>query len=381
MPAMPATPRHRTPSATRAVGAALVVLATLTLAACAGSSDATSTSSSSSSKPGSGAKATTTTPEAVTRAAAAGKVATGKAAPSAGCGTSTVRSVTLEKQYLDDSQRWWLLTTPLDHDGKTPLPLVIDFHGLSEGAEVHSKMSELSPYSQEHGFILVTPNGTGTPTKWAINPDATGNADLVFTQDLLDQLESSLCVDTSRVYATGLSNGAFISSAVACALSDRFTAVAPVAGLLHLEPCDTTRPVPVLSFHGTADPILLFNGGVGDRLGQIMAEGAGANPTDSELPKADLEGPGYPQAAKDWAAQNGCKDTFTETKLTDTVTSRVYDCPADGAVEFQIIEGGGHSWPHSEFSKAVERMVGPTDFTINANDLIWAFFQRFQLPA
>lgn len=366
-----ATARRRT---TTSAVVALIAVASLALAACAGSSDATSTSSGAS-------KTTTTTPKAVTRAATAGKVADGPATPSPGCGTSTVRSVTLQKQFLDDSQRWWLLTTPLEHDGKTPLPLVIDFHGLSEGAEVHSKMSELSPFSQDHGFVLVTPNGTGTPTKWAITPDATGNADLVFTTDMLDQLESSLCVDTSRVYATGLSNGAFISSAVACTLSDRIAAVAPVSGLLHPKPCDTTRPVPVLTFHGTDDPILLFNGGVGDRLGQIMAEGAGVNPTDSALPAADLEGPGYPQAVKEWAAQNGCKDTFTDTALTDTVTTRTYDCPADGAVEFQIIKGGGHSWPHSEFSKAVAKMVGPTDFSINANELIWAFFQRFQLPA
>jgi polyhydroxybutyrate depolymerase len=50
-------------------------------------------------------------------------------------------------------------------------------------------------------------------------------------------------------------------------------------------------------------------------------------------------------------------------------------------VEFLIVEGGGHSWPGSRFSRSLEKIVGPTDTTIDADDLIWHFFQRFQLPA
>lgn len=358
-----------------ALGAALATLA-LVVSACAGSSEGAS------SKDGAdkGTATTTTTAPAAMRAAGPGEVATGKAVPSAGCGTSTVRALDLDKQFLDDSDRWFLLTTPAEHDGETPLPLVFDFHGLSEGADIHSKMSAFSPFAQEHGFILVTPNGTGTPIRWVATTDDT-NPDLAYTTDLLDQLEGELCVDTSRVYATGLSNGAFMSSAVGCALSDRFAAVAPVAGVTHPTPCDASRPMPLLSFHGTADPILLFNGGVGDRLGEIMEKGVDqVDASNDATPEADIDGPGYPEAIRGWAAQNGCKDTPTDEQLTDSVLARTYDCPAEGAVEFLVIQDGGHSWPGSEFSQAVERVVGPTDMSIDADELIWAFFQRFQLP-
>lgn len=368
---MTATYRRRS----RALGAIAAVVA-LGLSACAGSSGGDAAKDG-----GSADKAASTTTAAV-RAAGPGEVATGAPTPSAGCGTSTVRALDLDKQYLDDSDRWFLLTTPKEHDGKTPLPMVIDYHGLSEGADVHAKMSQFSPFAQQHGFILVTPNGTGTPIHWEASPDPKGNADLVFTGDLLDQLEGELCVDTSRIYATGLSNGAFMSSAVACTMADRFAAVAPVAGLQHPTPCDPGRPMPILTFHGTADPILLFNGGVGDRLGEIMSKGVGQVGQDtSSVPKADLEGPGYPKAVREWAKQNGCDPKPTDHQLTDTVLTRTYDCPADGAVEFVVLQGGGHSWPGSEFSKAVERVVGPTDMSIDADELIWAFFQRFQLPA
>ncbi|MFN8018446.1 MAG: prolyl oligopeptidase family serine peptidase [Acidimicrobiales bacterium] len=360
--------------------AALLTAATLVLAACSGSSGSEGSGGSGSTT--TAGNATTTAAPKQVRAAAAGKVATGDPTPSAGCGTTDTRSVVLEKQFLDDSDRWWLLTTPLEHDGKTPLPLVVDFHGLSEGANIHSKMSGFSPFALEHGFILATPNGTGTPTRWQISPDTKTNPDLQFTAAMLDQLEANLCVDTSRVYATGLSNGAFISSAVGCAMSDRFAAIAPVAGLLRPLPCTTSHPMPVLTFHGTADPILLFNGGVGDRLGEIMSKGIdGIDANAGQLPEADLDGPGYPANAKDWAIQNGCDGTYTDTKLTKTVTHRVYDgCPADGPVEFNIIDGGGHSWPGSEFSQNVGKVVGATDMSIDADELIWDFFRRFQLP-
>ena len=367
-----------TSSAPRRAVLAVALATSLLLAACGGSGGGDSASDDD------GDATTTTTtasaPEAVT-AAPSGEVATSDPVPSAGCGTSEVRSVELQKEFLDDSDRWFLLTTPLDHDGDTPLPLVIDFHGLMEGADVHSQMSAMSPFAEEQGFVVVTPHGTGTPIRWDPTPDRAGNADLVYTDALLDQLEAMLCIDTSRVYATGLSNGAFMSSAIACTMSDRVAAIAPVAGIVHPDPCPTDRPVPILAFHGTDDPILLFNGGFGDRLGSVMAEGVGADPGDEPpLAEADLEGDGYPAAVRAWAEQNGCEPEPDDEQVTDTVLRRTYRCDADAALEFVVIEGGGHTWPGSELSASLEAVMGRTEMGLDANAEIWAFFQRFALP-
>jgi polyhydroxybutyrate depolymerase len=283
-----------------------------------------------------------------------------------------------ERHTLADSDRWYLLTAPAVPDATTPLPLVVDLHGLGEGAEVHTRFSGMAGYAEQHSFIAVLPNGTGSPVRWDGSLDRSTNPDLVFLDRVLDEVEAERCVDTSRVYATGISNGALMSSTLACAMSDRFAAVAPVAGVARPPRCAPDRPVPVLAFHGTADPILLFNGGVGDRLGAILGGDRGGEP--EALPPADLDGPGYPAAAAAWATANGCGREATDTDLTPTAVERAWDCPAGGDVRFVILVGGGHSWPGSEFSQRIPEIVGPTDMSVDANERIWAFFQRFALP-
>jgi polyhydroxybutyrate depolymerase len=86
--------------------------------------------------------------------------------------------------------------------------------------------------------------------------------DVAFIRALLDSLERTYRIDRRRVYATGLSNGGMMSYLVACALSDRFAAVAPVSGELSMD-CAPTIPVSVLIIHGTADENLPYNGGIG----------------------------------------------------------------------------------------------------------------------
>jgi polyhydroxybutyrate depolymerase len=305
--------------------------------------------------------------------------------PSKGCGTSTAGASDQEQHNLTVAgvDRFYLLTTPAKHDGRTPLPLVVDFHGLSEGAQIHAKMTGFGALAQKQGFVVVFPNGTGTPVRWDANTTSNPNHDVEYVDRMLDEIGTNLCIDTSRVYATGLSYGAIMSSFLTCTRANRFAAVAPVAGItVPPDNCTPSRPMPVLSFHGTADPILNFNGGLGDSLSGILkgkVEEAATTPTTAK--PADLNGPGYPAAVKAWAARNGCGPDPVDTKVTDAVIHRVYPCPAGADVEFYIIVGGGHSWPGSEFSRSIGNIVGPTTFDVNATELAWQFFQRFQLPA
>ncbi|QXC63353.1 hypothetical protein KSP35_11505 [Aquihabitans sp. G128] len=357
----------------------LVALA-LVLAACSGSD-----SGGASSSDGSSGTSTTTAPASTTAApaattttvptgVAAGAVAPGKAVRSSGCDTADGAKLSLAKQPIGDG-RFYLISTP-GGDGDTPRPLVLDLHGLLEGAQIHSQMSGFGPYSQEHGFVAVFPHGSGKPVKWDVGLDRKANPDLVYLDAVLDEVEARHCIDTSRVYATGLSYGAIMSSTLACVMGDRIAAIAPVAGLTVPEGCKPSRPIPVLTFHGTADPILLFNGGVANLSGLL-----GGSDEKTEPPKADLNGKGYPAAAAAWAKLDGCTGEPTDQDLTASVIQRTWECPADSPVEFDIEVGAGHSWPGSEFSKGIANIVGPTDDTIDGTDFIWKFFQRFQLPA
>lgn len=299
------------------------------------------------------------------------------AVPSPGCEAGATAQADLVEGTMElaGAERRWLVSAPAWSEGDDPLPLVLDFHGLAEGADVHAGMTQLGPLGVEEGFVTVFPHGTGSPLRWNIDPSIDANPDLQLVVAVLDRVEQERCIDTSRVYATGLSNGAMMTSAVACGLADRVAAVAPVAGIHLPDGCDPARPMPVLTFHGTADPILMFNGGVGAVFGP--PEGA---PTTT-LPPADLEGAGYPETVRGWAELNGCELTFEDDEMSETVIRRVYDCPDDAPVEFVVVEGGGHSWPGSEFSESIGDIVGPTTFDIDASEEAWAFFQRYQLPA
>ena len=296
------------------------------------------------------------------------------ASPSPGCGQPNTQQVARERRTISvgGEERWYLLTTPAAHDGTTPIPLVVELHGLGEGAAIAAQMSEFDVVAEREGFVMAYPNGSGSPVRWDQRLDASPNADFDFIDQLLDQVGRDLCIDTSRVYATGLSYGAIMSSALACARTDRFAAIAPVAGITRPEGCAPTRPLPVLAFHGTMDPILYFNGGIGN----LAAAFSGGTLAPPPTP-VDLDGEGYPKAVAAWADANGCGAAVDERR-SPQVIERIYACEADAdnEVRFFIIEGGGHSWPGSAFSASIERIVGPTTTELDATEEIWRFFER-----
>jgi polyhydroxybutyrate depolymerase len=227
---------------------------------------------------------------------------------------------------------------------------------------------------------VVFPEGTGTPVGWDIAPSSSThrNHDLDFMNAMLDALEADQCVDESRIYATGFSDGALFTSLLACTMADRIAAFAPVAGAVIPSPCHPGRKVSILAFHGTADPILYFNGGVGTAvLNHVL--GHGPAPTTTAPAPVDLDGAGYPANMKAWAARDRCATRPADDKVSAHVIVRRYRCPPGVAVEFYIVLGGGHAWPGSKVSAALASITGPSTFEINATDIIWTFFAQHRL--
>lgn len=304
------------------------------------------------------------------------------AVPSAGCTAAPATAADLQERTVKvgDVDRAYLLTMPAGTTAPTPLPLVVDIHGMAEGADVHVKMSGFAALGKAEGFITVFPRGPGPLPHWTVGPGGSSsgpNADIDFIGALLDQIEATACIDVSRVYVSGLSMGAMMSSLLACRMADRFAAIAPVAGITNFDDCTPAAPMPIIAFHGTADPILGFNGGVGD-IASVLGGGE-SNPAapSTTLPAADLEGAGYPANVRAWAKRNGCQPTPTDTSVAKDVTLRTYTCPPGADLEFYVIIGGGHAWPGSEFSQQVASAVGFTTMDIDATALIWEFFRRF----
>ncbi len=298
--------------------------------------------------------------------------------PSAGCRATAIAPVgqSTLKLAAGGTQGTYIRHLPTGYDGRKPLPLVIDLHGYSEAASIHVAISGLGAYGDTHHFITVTPQTDGPVPHWSTTLDG---ADVAFIGGLMDTAERSLCVDQARIFATGYSNGAFMTSAIACKYANRVAAVAPVAGIQEIAGCSFSRPVPVVAFHGTADPFVPYDGSVGkaalnlpaaDGSGKTLGElGAGSRP----------RGPSIPEATAAWAKRNGCGATPTNRSVASDVTLISYPCPADATVELYRVTAGGHAWPGSPVDKSLEKVVGRVTLSISANDIMWAFFQQHPL--
>ena len=87
--------------------------------------------------------------------------------------------------------------------------------------------------------------------------------DIDFISSLLDSLSLEYNIDSDRVYSTGMSNGAYMSYRLACELSDKIAAIAPVAGSYvsyMLNTLQSYYATPVLHIHGVADSNTIYYG-------------------------------------------------------------------------------------------------------------------------
>jgi polyhydroxybutyrate depolymerase len=279
--------------------------------------------------------------------------------------------------YSNGRPRAYLRDVPPGYRPGTPLALVLDFPGYLEGPQVESSFSGLGRFGERHDFITVTPEGSGAPVQWHVIP---GSADMRYVGNLLDEVEAQLCINMKRVYATGLSNGAMMTSAVACIYADRFAAVSPVAGIQTPPWCSPSRPVPVVAFHGTADPFLPYTGGLGpNALGLPAADGSKRTLAQTGLPPG-WQVPNVGAAAAAWATRNGCSDVSPrDERVTTDVTRRTFGCSPDRAVQLYIIRGGGHTWPGSRFAASLGNGLGRTTSSISADAIMWDFFKTHSL--
>ena len=358
---------------------ALLLVAALALAACGGDDGDTATDDTASGEttaadtaPDDGATTTTGAP-------APEEVA---AAPSAGCGTAAVvpAGETDETVTSSGRDRAYHQHVPSAHDGETPVPVVVDYHGYSEGGPIHVLHTQLGAYGEQEGFVTISPDSGYEVPSWNVGLDS---EDVAMFGDVVDQVEQDLCVDTNRIFVTGLSNGAFMTSALACAYSDRIAAAAPVAGIRDIDGCAFGRPVPVITFHGTEDTFIDFEGGLGSSVADLPSpdgEGTLGEMPDAEEAEAEAErGPTIPEVTAAWAERNGCEAEATEESVAADVTLQTFPCPAGAETELYVVEGGGHTWPGSEFDESIVNIVGPVTQNIDANQLMWEFFQDHPL--
>ena len=259
----------------------------------------------------------------------------------------------------DGRTRRTIVHVPESYDPSVPTSLVFNLHGYMSADWQQALLTHMHEAAEARGVIVAYPQGVDLSwnagdccgTAWSDSVDDVG-----FVRALLDRLEATYCVDPARVYATGMSNGGFMSHRLACEMSDRIAAVAPVAGVLGIDPlsCAPERAVPVLQFHGTADGLVPYGGGTP----LISTLGFG-------LVFRSVE-----ETIAHWSVVDGCEAAEVEMYAAgDATCVRRVGCEAD--VELCTVAGGGHTWPGG----LAVPFLGHTTTDVDATERMLDFFE------
>jgi polyhydroxybutyrate depolymerase len=262
--------------------------------------------------------------------------------------------------------REYLIHVPKSYDRVKPTPLVISLHGGAMWGAAQRDISQWNRVADEHGFIVVYPSGIwlARHRSWRAGQGADHMRDVRFLSELIDTLKAAYNIDSTRVYADGVSNGAGMAFKLSCTLSDRIAAVGMVASAVFLPwaECPDHRPVPMIAFHGTADRLTRYHGGT---LWPSIARNA--------------EFPDIPTWTADYARRNQCAANPVDSVVAADVTRLEYtNCAADAAVVLYTIHGGGHTWPGG--GPLPEWFAGTTSHSIDASSQMWEFFREHPLP-
>lgn len=278
--------------------------------------------------------------------------------PPSGCKDGSLQPGThhdLEMDFEGQTQRYDLIV-PDSYDPSAPTPLVLNFHGFSSNPQQQALFSLIEPVAQAHGVLVALPWGGGNSWNGGLccgEGMTTDRDDVGFSRALVQELESQLCVDSSRIYAMGMSNGGYMSHRLACEAADLFAAIGPVAGVLGIPPddCAPERPISVMHFHGTADGLVPYDGG-----------GITGTPSVSET----MSG---------WAERNGCDPTPELTFEQGDVHCETWPGCSEGVeVTLCTVEAGGHCWPGNTFCP-----FGTSTTNIDASEELALFFEKHSL--
>jgi polyhydroxybutyrate depolymerase len=256
----------------------------------------------------------------------------------------------------DGATRRYRLYVPRGYRPGTPTPLVVNWHGLSSNAR-SQELYAGNAIADERVHLVAYPDGLGDPGGQSFNGgnccSRFGNPphmadDVGFGRAIVGDVARQLCVDRRRVYSTGMSNGGYMTDHNACEAADLYAAVAPVSALgLPRTDCDPSRPIAILSFNGTEDPLVSYD------ISQ--------------------------QSMRRWAERNGCTGEPARESFGASFCDTWSACANGVTVEACTITGMEHCWPGNPLVLPGFCATGGLD-DIDANQRMYDFFARYALP-
>ncbi len=247
-----------------------------------------------------------------------------------------------------------------------PWGLVLNLHGGGGTGVGQQGLTDFDSVADTNNLLVAYPDGydkSWADGRGAAPADRRHVDDVGFLAALVAKLQADYGVPAGHVFATGMSNGGFMSNRLGCDRADVFAAVAPVAGTLGVGvACNPSRPISVLEAHGTADPLVPFNGGDVKGRGGISHSIAVASMVDK------------------WRSADGCQGDPSKEDLRDVgdgTSVQRFDstaCAASTEVVFYRIDKGGHTWPGGK-QYLPKALIGPTTRALDASQVIAQFFR------
>jgi polyhydroxybutyrate depolymerase len=296
---------------------------------------------------------------------------------------------------FDGLHRDYLLHVPPAAAQGRPLPLVLNLAGATQNAMLEEVVtSDMDPNADQNGYLVAYPDGTRiskvlTPDPVAKQAQYGWNAgqccglpvtrhinDVGFLLKVISDVAARTPVDLRRVYVTGISNGGMMAYAMAAEASDHIAAISSISGQVELPTIHPTRAVPTMEFHSVNDPIAKWQGvpNKNPRLRLSVMEGI------DQWVKAD----GCTPKPHDAPTIVGATGT---TSAGETATEVTYGpCRAGTEVVLWRFTGSGHVWPGSTLNTGPPKTwllagVGRGITLVDADEAMWQFFQRYELPA
>lgn len=270
----------------------------------------------------------------------------------------------------DGITRRYKVHVPRSYEKTTQTPLILAFHGGGGNSEImaNDKYYRLISKSDKEGFIVAFPNGASQLKSGKLATWNAGNCcayavetksdDVGFVRKIISDIEAKFNVDPKMIYAIGMSNGGLFSYRLACDLTDKFKAIASVAGTDNYDACHPQMPISIMHIHAKDDDHVLFEGGCGPSCRSRETEFTSVAETISR-----------------WVTRNHCNKKPKRVMEKEGVYCDLYtECDNNVQVKLCVTENGGHSWPGG--AKVPRDNAATPSQAISAVDEIWDFFNK-----
>jgi polyhydroxybutyrate depolymerase len=265
---------------------------------------------------------------------------------------------------VDGRERTFVTYVPVINAINYKPPVLIALHGGFGTGRGMVFYADFRPEADKDKFIFVCPDGI--ERSWNDGRESPANKrginDVKFIDHLISYIIKTCHADSSRVYITGMSNGGFMTSRLACELYDRIAAIAVVGASMDIGQ-EPNHALPVMYIQGTDDPLVPFGGGE-------ITKGAGGMVYSHQ------------EIVQKWMAIDKCDPKPVITNLPvvandgTSVTEEEYSGPGGLKVVSYTLNGAGHAWPDTKIILPRFFAGKPCD-NLDACKVIWDFLKNY----